>query len=161
MVQEVMVENTFNGMGVYAVHVMRLGRAVEWEGWQERLPWLVPETIRVTRWVEEKMGMHHLLILGRVQDVMEVRYPDGTREKAAFWWAKDLGIREAAKQAAERFYICSGRDAARAVVKQAAPQGKLTLTVLGLEREMALESAGWVPQGYVVVMGVLEHEEGS
>jgi hypothetical protein len=154
MDQEVMLENAMSREGVWTIHIVRMGAPVDLDGWLERVPSFAWGALDVRRWVEDGLGMHHLHMSGQIQDVIELKWPgqDGKKQKAAFWWAKEIGIREAIKAAAERLYIVTSITAVKAVVKQAVQQPVVTVPVLGVDQEIRIESAYWAPRGYVVVM---------
>lgn len=153
MEQEVMLENSMSREGVWTVHIIRMGQPVEVEPWLERVPAMDFSTLETRRWVEKDMGMHHLHLAGNVQDVIEMRWPNGDRERAAFWWAKRTGLREAARQAAERFWIAEGMEPGEVVVREIPKGAGKTLEVraLGKTAELRITAARWAPRGYVVV----------
>jgi hypothetical protein len=153
MDQEIMLENSMSREGVWAVHIIRMGAPVEVEPWLTRVPAMDFSTLETRRWVESGLGMHHLHLVGNLQDVIEMRWPNGDKERAAFWWAKRLGMREAARQAAERFYIAEGMEAGEVVVRDTPPGAGKTLEVeaLGKVLELRITAARWAPRGYVVV----------
>jgi hypothetical protein len=153
MDQEVLLENHISWEGVWVVHIIRMGAPVEVEPWLGRVPAFDFSTLETRRWVEEGMGMHHLHLAGQIQDVIEMRWPNGDKERAAFWWAKAAGMREAARQAAERFWIAEGMEPGEVVVKDVPKGAGKTVEVraLGKALELRITAAKWAPRGYVVV----------
>ena len=161
MDQEVMLENSMSREGVWTVHLVRMGAAVDLDGWLARVPAFAWGTLETRRWVEDGLGMHHLHLVGQIQDVIDLKWPDGRCEKGCFWYARGLGAREAVRQAAERFYLVVGTLSVKAVVRQL-PTGcpvdgkgqalPLRVNVLGAEVAVPIETAYWAPKGYVVVM---------
>lgn len=161
MDQEVMLENAMSREGVWTVHIVRMGGPVEMEPWLERVPAYAWSTLEARRWVEDGLGMHHLHLVGQIQDVIDLRWPDGRKEKGCFWYARGMGAREAVRQAAERFFVVVGTLVVKAVVRQlptgcpedgAGQARPLRVEVLGAEVEVPIETAVWAPRGYVVVM---------
>jgi len=153
MDQEVMLENYMSREGVWSVHLVRMGGPVDRDGWLGRLPSFAAGTVEARRWVEDGLGVHHLHLVGQIQDVIEMRWPDGASEKAAFWWAREVGLREAARQAAEAFWFKVGVRPVVALVRQAVERQvvcKAETVSMGLA-EVYLERAYWAPLGYVVV----------
>jgi len=160
---EELLSNTISRYGLRELHVARMGAPVEAERWCELIPSYADGTAEMTRWVEDALGIHHLLIVWPAREV--VHLVDGPSEWCGLdvvMWRLDKGqsLRDGAICAAVAYLERFGRWPTRAAVRKL-PAGAQAFEVYRGESETAMVmpvEAGWVPVGYVVMFEEVSRE---
>ncbi len=157
---EELIENSWSRMGLRTVHVARMGGAVERGRWLEQLPVGAFDTLTVCEYVEKPLRVSHLWMWWNAREVVEFMVGD-RRFWGVMWWIGKGNFREAAREAALRYFLDLGKDA-QIVACRSLPKGAprkdgqaepIRLEVLGKEVEVRLVEVEWAPERCVVALG--------
>ena len=102
MGDEIILKDDLTRFGLRRLHVMKMGEPVKVENWMSRVPLVSIHTCFTNVWVENPVGMHHLLICWKVREVIKI-LSRGKEQVVVMWWIDVKSgdtIRKAADEAA-------------------------------------------------------------
>ncbi len=81
---EKLIDNSISRYGLRTMEIIRYGKAVDAKAWIKHVPGEANGLMRIDRWIDDDLGMHHLLISWNAREMVEfqqrpVRY-------GVLWW---------------------------------------------------------------------------
>lgn len=92
MASEMVVQDALSLDGIRRLHVMRMGGPVDLARWMERVPVIAEATLARVTWQEEALGVHHLQLVWRARELVNLQI-GGMGLLPAVMWGIDRMVR--------------------------------------------------------------------
>lgn len=92
MASEMVMSDTLSLDGIRRLHILRMGAEVDAARWMGRVPVVCEGTLARTSWVEEALGVWHLLMVWRAREMVTLQAP-GIEGLPAVMWGIDRLVR--------------------------------------------------------------------
>lgn len=129
MASEMVMSDTLSLDGIRRLHVLRMGGEVDLARWMGRVPVVCEGTLARTSWVEEALGVWHLLLVWRARELVTLQAPGMDGLPAVMWGIDRMvrrgkdgkrygpqSVRQAIDEAACYFEMMTGDLASMAIV---------------------------------------------
>lgn len=153
---EMMLHNDISSYGLRRVHVVQMGAPVDATNWLGVIPDAADDLARSHRWVEEPLGIHHLLILWPAREVVHlVGEPEEWRGTDVLLWklGKGESIRDGSIQAAVTYLEYFERWPDRVGVRSLPEKAADFVAYKGENETVVIRPAkvSWAPAGFLIL----------